>query len=129
MVLCEQPSQSPVAIHRPRLEVTAGPLACPIVARFMTALTNQAGLPVDRLEDASRIGQAIATACAASGSRAHLSVQVDEGEVIVRCGPLAGGASALLEADRDEIVRGLASSIDIRYGHSGEYLLVAVRAA
>jgi len=116
----------PAVLNRPRLEVTAGPLACPIVARFMGALTSQAGLPVDRLDDASSVGQAIATACAASGSRANLSVLVGDGELVVRCGPLAGGASALLEADRAGVVRALASDIDIRYGHSGEYLLVTI---
>jgi hypothetical protein len=92
----------------------------------MAALTSQAGMTVDRLEDASNVGQAIARACVASGSRANLSVLVGDGELLVRCGPLAGGATALLEADRAGIVRALATDIDIRYGHTGEYLLVTI---
>ena len=112
---------------RPRLQVTAGPLAGAIVERFISALGGEAALPVDRLQEAAMIGQAIAHACMVSGSAAEISVQLGQAELMMRVGPLAGGAAALLRADTDGVVHHLATSTEVRYGHSGEYLLVTVR--
>lgn len=112
---------------RPRLRVTSGPLAGAVVERFIAALAGDADLPVNRLEDAARIGQTIARACEASGSHAEISVQVGDTELTIRVGPLAGGAAALLQADTGRIVHRLSSSTDVRYGRSGEYLIVTVK--
>jgi serine/threonine-protein kinase RsbW len=79
--------------------VSAGPLAGPVLGRVVGMLTARADCPIDRLDDALLVADAVA---AKAGSfspdgRVHVRVAVEYGSLQLLVGPLrADGAGALV---------------------------------
>jgi hypothetical protein len=79
--------------------VTAGPLAGPVLGRVVGMLTARAECPIDRLDDALLVADAVAAKAASFSpdGRVHVRVAVELGSVELLVGPLRpDGASALV---------------------------------
>jgi hypothetical protein len=79
--------------------VSAGPLAGPVLGRVVGMLTARADCPIDRLDDALLVADAVAAKAASFSpdGRVHVHVAVEFGSVELLVGPLhADGASALV---------------------------------
>lgn len=79
--------------------VTAGPLAGPVLARVVGMLTARADCPIDRLDDALLVADAVAAKAASfsTDGRVNVRVAVEFGSLELIVGPLhADGADALV---------------------------------
>jgi hypothetical protein len=79
--------------------VCAGPLAGPVLGRVVGMLTARADCPIDRLDDALLVADAVAAKAASfsADGRVHVRVAVEFGSVELLVGPLrADGADALV---------------------------------
>jgi hypothetical protein len=79
--------------------VTAGPLAGPVLGRVVGMLTARADCPIDRLDDALLVADAVAAKAASFSpdGRVHVRVAVEFGSLELLVGPLRDdGASALV---------------------------------
>ena len=79
--------------------VTAGPLAGPVLGRVVGMLTARADCPIDRLDDALLVADAIAAKAASFSpdGRVKVRVAVEFGSLELLVGPLReDGASALV---------------------------------
>lgn len=121
---------------RTRVSVACGPLVGPVVTRVVGMLATRANLPLDRLNDAILIADAIAAhgpAFALDG-RLSMSVLPADGHLEVRLGPLReGGATRLLEQAAlpglGNIIERLADSLRVQStGAGGDYLTLAITA-
>jgi len=79
--------------------VASGPLAGPVLGRVVGMLTARADCPIDRLDDALLVADAVAARAGGftPDGRVHVSVAVDLGSVELRVGPLqTDGAAGLV---------------------------------
>lgn len=79
--------------------LTRGPLAGPVLGRVVGILAARADCPIDRLDDALLVADAIAvkTAAFAEDGRVNVRIVAQPGSVELRVGPLrTDGASALI---------------------------------
>jgi hypothetical protein len=80
--------------------VRKGPLVGPVLGRVVGMLAARAQCPIDRLDDAMLLTDAVAAHAPAHTSEGHVRVVVaaDEGSLELRVGPLQGdGARGLLD--------------------------------
>ena len=87
-------------IDRTRVIVTSGPLAGAVLARVVGISASRADLPVDRLDEALILADAIAAHAPAhvTDGRIELSCRTTAGCLEMRLGPLrSGGATRMLE--------------------------------
>ncbi|CAB4868637.1 unannotated protein [freshwater metagenome] len=87
--------------QRITLTVRRGPLAGPVLTRLVAMAGSRSELPVDRLDDALLIAEALTSDGAAFGPDGRLSVEAcsRDGVLELRVGPLAAGdANRLLDA-------------------------------
>ena len=87
-------------IDRTRVIVTSGPLAGAVLARVVGISASRADLPVDRLDEALILADAIAAHAPAhvTDGRIELSCRTSAGCLEMRLGPLrSGGATRMLE--------------------------------
>jgi len=92
------PDESPV-FNRAYVGVTSGPLSAPVLGRVVGMLAARAECPIDRLDDALLVADAVAAKAGSfSGDgRVHVLVLARLGSVELHVGPLrAGGASDLI---------------------------------
>jgi len=116
-----------------RLCVTAGPLAGPTICRVVSMLAGRARCPLDRLDDALLVCDAIiehAPAHATDG-RISLEVAVDESSVELRLGPLPAsvGDAILSEAaipGIGNVLTQVASRVSVQPTEGERELLVLV---
>lgn len=120
------------------MEMVAGTIVRPVLARVIGALAARAQLPVDRLSESMLLGDAVAAheATDFSTGRVTLSIRDDEGSLGVRVGPLVdgGGKRILSEMDLpggEGSLRELASSVAVSRdqtpdGGEAEFLLIEV---
>lgn len=121
-------------VDRTRVTVAVGPLVGPVLSRVVGIHASRADLPVDRLNDAVLIADAVAAQAPAFavGGRLPVSVQSGAGRLEVRIGPLrAGGGRRVLEGaalpDIGSVIERLADTVKIRGGAGGdEYLILRV---
>lgn len=75
------------------VRVSIGPLAGPVLSRVVSAVAARANLPVDRLQDAALVADAIAAHVAEHVVDGHLVVALDDqpGSIALRVGPLVRG--------------------------------------
>jgi hypothetical protein len=76
-----------------------GPLAAPVLARVVGILAARADCPIDRLDDAMLVADAIAAKAAgfADDGRVNVRITAEPGSVEMHVGPLrAEGASGLI---------------------------------
>ncbi len=79
--------------------VSAGPLAGPVLGRVVGMLTARADCPIDRLDDALLVADAVAAKAASFSTDGHVKVRVavEFGSLELLVGPLrADGADALV---------------------------------
>lgn len=125
------------ALERTRLSVRHGPLVGPVLSRVVGIHAARAPLPMDRLQDALALADAIAAQAPAhtTGDRLPVSLRAGDGRLEIRVGPLrAGGAARVLEdtsmPDAGNVIRRLSDEVEIRPASSGaEYLLLTLAGA
>jgi hypothetical protein len=116
-----------------RLSIHSGPLAVSVLGRVVGMLAARADCPIDRLDDALLITDAVASHAAPQtvDGRVHVTVTTQPGELVVAVTTLKpGGAQALLDASA---LPGVGSVLErvadgVRHGNaddgSGEELVI-----
>jgi hypothetical protein len=87
------------AVNEASVSVRKGPLVGPVLGRVVGMLAARAQCPIDRLDDAMLLTDAVAAHAPAHTTEAHVQVVVaaDEGGIELRIGALSrDGASGLL---------------------------------
>jgi hypothetical protein len=123
-------------VDRTRITVAVGPLVGPVLARVIGIHASRADLPLDRLNDAVLVADAIAARGPAfiAGPRLPVSVQSAPGRLEIRVGPLrSGGGRRVLEGAAlptvGNVIERLADAVRVRDGAGGsEYLTVRIDA-
>lgn len=123
-------------VDRTRVTVAVGPLVGPVLSRVVGIHAARAELPVDRLNDAVLVADAIAARAPAFtvGDRLPVSVQSGSGRLEVRIGPLRpGGGRRVLEGAAlptvGSVIERLADDVRVREGAGGdEYLVIRIDA-
>jgi serine/threonine-protein kinase RsbW len=121
-------------LDRTRVTVAVGPLVGPVLSRVVGIHAARAELPVDRLNDAVLVADAVAARAPAFavGDRLPVSVQSGPGRLEVRIGPLRpGGGARVLEGaalpDVGSVIERLADNVRVRGGAGGdEYLVIRI---
>lgn len=124
-------------LDRTRVTVVIGPLVGPVLSRVVGIHAARAELPVDRLNDAILIADAVAARAPAFtvGERLPVSVQSTHGRLEIRVGPLRpGGGRRVLEGAAlptvGSVIERLADAVHVRQGAGGdEYLVIRVDGA
>jgi hypothetical protein len=124
------------ALDRTRLTIRQGPLVGPVLSRVVGMHAARAPLPMNRLQDALLIADAIAARAPAYAVAERLPVSLRAGgaRLELRVGPLReGGAARVLEgaevAGAGNVIERLADEVSVRPASSGaEYLVIAVGA-
>lgn len=119
---------------RTRLTVVVGPLVGPVLARVVGMHAARAELPLDRLNDAVLVTDAIAARAPAFAveDRLPVSVRSDRGRLELRVGPLlAGGAQRVLEGatlpEVGSVIERLTDTVRVAPAAGGdEYLVLRV---
>lgn len=117
-----------------RLDVALGPLLPPILARAVGAYAARADLPLDRVDDAILVADALSAAASSEAVDGRLALRLDAepGVLHVRVGPLRpGGAERLMSGasagEAGNVLHRLAGRVGVRAsGRGNEYLVVAV---
>lgn len=116
-----------------RLDLAIGPMLAPALARTVGALAARADLPLDRLDDAVLVADAISHGASNEAVEDRLPVRVETrpGTLVLRVGPLRdGGARRLLQAGDDgvpgaQVIQRLSSRARVSGGGArNEYLVV-----
>ena len=123
-------------VDRTRVTVAVGPLVGPVLARVIGIHAARADLPIDRLNDAVLVADAIAARGPAfvAGLRLPVSVQSAPGRLEIRVGPLRpGGGQRILDGAAlpavGNVIERLADAVRVRDGAGGsEYLTVRIEA-
>ena len=123
-------------VDRTRVTVAVGPLVGPVVSRVVGIHAARADLPVDRLNDAVLVADAIAARAPAFtvADRLPVSVQSGHGRLEIRVGPLRpGGGRRVLEGAAlpsiGSVIERLADAVRVREGAGGdEYLIIRIDA-
>jgi len=116
-----------------RLRVAAGPLAGPTICRVVSILAGRARCPLDRLDDALLLCDAIIDQAPAHmhDGRIDLEVTVDDSSVELRVGPLrASGGNAIL-ADAaipgiGNVLTQISDRVAVQPSSQGEVLVLAL---
>jgi serine/threonine-protein kinase RsbW len=90
-----------VADNEASLVVRSGPFVGPVLSRVVGMIAARAQCPVDRLDDAFLLADAVADHAGplASNGRVAVNVSATDGTLVLRVGPLrTGGAAALVAA-------------------------------
>jgi serine/threonine-protein kinase RsbW len=126
------PSGAPYA-NSARLRVAAGPLAGPTICRLVSILAGRARCPLDRLDDALLVCDAIidhAPAHCADG-RIGLDVTVDDTSLELRLGPLASSVGEAILADAEipgigNVLTQVSDRVAVQPVGEGEQLVLAL---
>jgi serine/threonine-protein kinase RsbW len=117
------------------LSVARGPLAGPVLGRVIAMLASRANLPLDRLNDAVLLGDAIAASADDYAKDGRISVQIEAGgaALAVRVGPLVeGGADELRRAadvpGAGNVIERLVDDIAVERHGDGEFLRLSFAA-
>ncbi|MCW3011847.1 MAG: hypothetical protein JWO90_2251 [Solirubrobacterales bacterium] len=121
-------------VDRTRVTVAVGPLVGPVLSRVVGIHASRADLPIDRLNDAVLVADAVAARAPAFavGGRLPVSIQSGPGRLEVRIGPLRpGGGQRVLEGAAlpavGSVIERLADSVKVRGGAGGdEYLVIRI---
>jgi serine/threonine-protein kinase RsbW len=113
------------------VSVTAGPLAAPVLGRVVGMLTARADCPIDRLDDALLVADAIAAKAASFSpdGRVHVRVAVEFGSLELLVGPLReDGASALVASAAlpgvGNVLERVADELESERNGEGEFLRI-----
>ncbi len=134
MQILEEGGQDAAWAHRTRLTIAVGPLIGPVLARVVGMHASRSDLPLDRLNDAVLVADAIAARAPAFAvdDRLPVSVRSEPGRVELRVGPIrAGGAQRVLEGaalpEVGSVIERLTDEVRVRAAAGGdEYLLLRI---
>ena len=111
--------------------VQPGPLAAPVLSRVVGMLAARAGCPIDRLDDALLIADAVAARAASFSDDGRIGVHVsaEPGGVELNVGPLrADGAQKLIASAElpgvGNILERVADELSPEQAKSQEYLRI-----
>ena len=111
--------------------VASGPLGAPVLGRVVGMLAARADCPIDRLDDALLVADAVAAKAGSFSDDGHIRVQVvaRQGSVALQVGPLlAGGAGDLLASAAlpgvGNVLERVADELEQRESEHEEYLLI-----
>lgn len=106
-------------------------LLSPVVARVVGAVGAQAGLAVDRLDDAKLAADAIAEGVRRRSSDGRLTMEAvaGDGVLTLRFGPFGPGEAAVIRDGSalpqiGDVVAGLADDVSVLDGGDGERLVL-----
>jgi serine/threonine-protein kinase RsbW len=139
MALAESGEETPALQAMPdaseatEIKMPTGELVAPVLSRVISVLAARADLSVDRLSDAVLLGDAL-SAGADDGfpnGTARLGVTGEDGEVVVRVGPLGdGGAERLRERlqlpELNGTIESLADEVGVESNGGGEHLVIRI---
>jgi anti-sigma regulatory factor (Ser/Thr protein kinase) len=80
------------------IAVSAGPLAAPVLGRVIAMLAARAGFSLEGISDAQLVTDSLAARLpsVSPGGEVRLGIELPEGELLIRAGPLNEGAGELL---------------------------------
>lgn len=116
------------------LRVAVGPLAAPVVCRVVSIVAARADCPVDRLDDALLICDAIGAHAPAHVPDGHvdLSVEARHDGLQLRLGPLRPDGARQLISDADvpglgNVLEQVSDALRVETGAQGEILVIDIR--
>ncbi|MEP6954506.1 MAG: hypothetical protein ABI950_10650 [Solirubrobacteraceae bacterium] len=94
---------STATFNEAKVRVRTGPLVAPVLSRVVGMLAARAQCPIDRLDDAMLLTDAVAAHAPANARNAHvaISVRADDRELELRVGELAPDGAKGLVADAE----------------------------
>ncbi|HWH13932.1 MAG TPA: hypothetical protein VNT51_04245, partial [Miltoncostaeaceae bacterium] len=113
------------------LDLARGPLGVAVARRVVSAVCAQAGLGVDRLQDAAILAETLAEiGPRADGARLRMELQAARGAVTVRVGPLPAGGAGALRAQSEvpgvgSVLERLADTLDVRQTEAGDEVVLS----
>ncbi|HEX6389763.1 MAG TPA: hypothetical protein VFZ89_09955 [Solirubrobacteraceae bacterium] len=124
------------SLDHTRMTVRQGPLVGPVLGRLVGIHAARVPLPLDRLQDALLIADAVAARAPAYAlsERLPVSLRTSGGRLEMRVGPLReGGATRVIEgaevAGAGNVIERLSDDVRVRPATSGaEYLTITVSA-
>ncbi len=127
------PSSAAPYANFARLRVAAGPLAGPTICRLVSILAGRAGCPLDRLDDALLVCDAIVDHAPARcpEGRIPIEVTVSETSLELRLGPLARADGEAILADADipgigNVLTRVSDRVAVQPVGDGEQLFLAL---
>lgn len=121
----------PVTPNEARVSIAQGSLVGAVLARVVGMLAARAQCPIDRLDDALLITDAVAAHAPrfSADDRVHVLVRTDESSLELVVGPLAKGGTAGLVADATlpgvgNVLERVADELDTSPGEAGEQLRI-----
>ncbi len=126
------PDQEPI-FNKAWVGVASGPLSAPVLGRVVGMLAARADCPIDRLDDALLVADAVAAKAGTFSDDGRIRAQVIArmGSVELHVGPLRdGGADGLIASAAlpgvGNVLDRVADELEPRQGDSGndEYLLI-----
>jgi hypothetical protein len=116
-----------------RVSIAQGPLVGAVLGRVVGMLAARAQCPIDKLDDALLISDAVAAHAPrfSTDDRVHVIVRTDNGSLDIVVGPLADGGTEGLVADATlpgvgNVLERVADEVDTSRGENGEQLRVRV---
>lgn len=110
---------------------SSGPLVAPVLGRVVGMLTARADCPIDRLDDALLVADAIAAKAGSFSEDGRLNVRVvaRAGSVELEVGPLrAGGAEELVASTAlpgvGNVLERVADVLEAQQREGGDYLVI-----
>ena len=117
------------------LDLEAGPLLRPVLARVVSAFAARADLTVDRVLDARLLGEALAAHAPRHlrDGRLAMAIESTPRRLVLRLGPLDNGSGARLLADSvipevGPILERLANSVRVQEEGGSDYLVMELTA-
>ena len=124
---------APIAPNEARVSVAQGPLVGAVLGRVVGMLAARAQCPIDRLDDALLITDAVAAHAPrfSADDRVRVVVRTDAESIEIVVGPLASGGTDGLVADATlpgvgNVLERVADEVDKSPGDDGEQLRIRV---
>ena len=119
------------AVNEASVSVRKGPLVGPVLGRVVGMLAARAQCPIDRLDDAMLLTDAVAAHAPSHTTDDHVRVVVaaDDGGIELRVGSLARDGARELLADAElpgvgNVLERVADAVEVRQEGEGEALYI-----
>lgn len=126
-------AQTAAGTNEASVTIVRGPLVSAVLGRVVGMLAARAQCPIDKLDDALLITDAVAAHAPrfSAGDRVHVTVRTQDGALDIIVGPLADGGTEGLVADATlpgvgNVLERIADEVDRSRGDNGEQLRVRV---
>ena len=132
-VLDERENEVPMPPGELVVAVTAGPMAAPVLGRLIAMLAARAGFSLEGISEAQFVTDALAAYAPGSvlGGRIRLGIDVPDGKVLLRVGPVEqGAAQRMVEAsavgDLPPVLERLTEQQQVERADGGEVLALTL---